>query len=86
MTVDDSTPQTKANIIFYCLMKAVVDMQNTIFNFMPSFILMLIYLSLSIVIVVIIARNYDVAVHKDTSRNYYMYNYTCDNITNIWEI
>ena len=48
MTVDDSTPQTKANIIFYCIMKAVVDMQNSIFNFMPSFILMLIYLSLSI--------------------------------------
>ena len=54
MTVDDSTPQTKANIIFYCMMKAVVDMQNSIFNFMPSFILMLIYLSLSIVIVAII--------------------------------
>ena len=54
MTVDDSTPQTKAKIIFYCMMKAVVDMQNIIFNFMPSFILMLIYLSLSIVIVAII--------------------------------
>ena len=54
MTVDDATPQTKANIIFYCLMKAVVDMQNSIFNFMPSFILMLIYMRLSIVIVAII--------------------------------
>ena len=70
MTVDDSTPQTKANIIFHCMMKAVVDMQNSIFNFMPSFILMLIYLSLSIVIVAIIVWNYyidDVAIHKDTS-------------------
>ena len=39
MTVDDATPQTKANIIFYCMMKTVADMQNSIFNFMPSFIL-----------------------------------------------
>ena len=55
MTVDDATPQTKANIIFYCMMKSVVDMQNSIFYFMPSFILMLIYMRLSIVIVAIIA-------------------------------
>ena len=54
MTVDDATPQTKANIIFYCMMKSVVGMQRSIFNFMPSFILMLIYLNLSIVIVAII--------------------------------
>ena len=54
MTVDDSTPQTKVNIIFYCMMKSVVDMQNSIVNFMPSFILMLVYLRLSIVIVAII--------------------------------